>query len=308
MLYNLKPVIKQIVEAANLKSGLVIIHAGKELSHRIRSTGETGPSHIHEWSSSDLRDRRTKAIKNNEVVFEWYESGAMSTNYISHNQGMLNNEADIVIMAGIREDSLPYVRIIKARILHDAFPGYPMNRELPLIPVTNRVAVENQNDGADIEEGMVIVRRQGFRSNDDMSSVVFNRQRAVGFVQIPDLGIDWVVSTPVLASPVILLRGLCVPNEELGSVSRAGIPFSYIVREAEGYARNLLLLSAHGDPRVTPGNKQVSEMLQEYATAVITNDRSIAFPEYGNYDYGRKAITFTAKYGQLSSITIDPDK
>lgn len=307
MLYNLKPVIKQIADAANLKSGLVIIHAGKELSHRIRSTGETGPNHIHEWSSSDLRARRTKAIKNNEVIFAWYEGETMSTNYVSHNQGMLNNEADIVIMAGIREDSLPYVRIIKARILLDGIPGYPMNRELPLIPITNSVAVENQNDGADIEEGMVIVRRQGFRS-DDMASVVFNRERAVGFVQIPDLGIDWVVSTPVLATPVILLRGLCVPNEELGSVSHAGIPFSYIVREAVGYARNLLLLSAHGDPRVTPGNKQVSEMLQEYATAVITNNRSIAFPEYGNYDYGRKAITFTAKYGQLSSVNIELDK
>lgn len=307
MLYNLKPVIKQIVDAANLKSGLVIIHAGKELSHRIRSTGETGPSHIHEWSSSDLRTRRTKAIKNNEVIFAWYEGETMSTNYISYNQGMLNNEADIVIMAGIREDSLPYVRIIKARILLDGIPGYPMNRELPLIPITNNVAVENQNDGADIEEGMVIVRRQGFRS-DDMLSVAFNRKRAVGFVQIPDLGIDWVVETPILASPVILLRGLCVGIEDLGQVSHPGIPFAYILREKEGYARNLLLLSAHGDVRTIPKHLEISDMLQQYASEVINNNPLIAFPDYDNYDFGRKCVSFTAKYGTIKSINIELDK
>lgn len=306
MLYNVKPLVKQLIAAAKLDAGLTIVYCDKELSDRILATREMELAYPSEWSTDVARVLRNDSLKEYKMAEKWLIDTYPNREHTAADD-RINNEADIVVKFGILENSLPYMCVLKARTIVEKMPGFPIRRGIHLIPVTNHIAVENQNDGADIEEGMVIVRRQGFRS-DDMSSVVFNRERAVGFVQIPDLGIDWVVSTPVLATPVILLRGLCVPNEELGGVSHPGIPFSYIVREAEGYARNLLLLSAHGDPRVTPGNKQVSEMLQEYATAVITNNRSIAFPEYGNYDYGRKAITFTAKYGQLSSITIDLDK
>lgn len=306
MLYNISSLVKQLVAAAKLDAGLTIVYCDKELSNRIMATRVRELAYPSEWSTDAARALRNESLEAYKMTEKWLIDAYPNREH-SAADDRINNEADIVVKFGILENSLPYMLVIKARTIVEKMPGFPVRRKIHLIPVTNRVAVENQNGGADIEEGMVIVRRQGFRS-DDMLSVAFNRKRAVGFVQIPDLGIDWVVETPILASPVILLRGLCVGIEDLGQVSHPGIPFAYILREKEGYARNLLLLSAHGDVRTIPKHLEISDMLQQYASEVINNNPLIAFPDYDNYDFGRKCVSFTAKYGTIKSINIELDK